>query len=393
MGDGEFGSAVFLRVLGAIAAFGLAVAVAGALVLATQAGRPDPDGVEFAVGRGIGVAVLEPLDDLGEGPFTDPVAVDLAVDPLLLALPPLNSATLESPHRRHSQADRFAAGEFGRELTRERDAGDGSLTVAQIRRVAERVLGVQAVVEDLVDSDGDRIDDDGRLSIVAIDGSAACVTLASSRTSASLGLSSADGYSWSPYGPCGGPAAPQTGTDFRLGTSPGAYGAIERGDVCDVGGIAAQLAVDDRSALAWATAYGIDTAEIPAVLESLTPVVLLRDTVVTDHGYFGSRVAARLAILQRGTTVLIDELGRPAVRCMSGSPLRSAPPLPSGVVVEGEGWRGFSLERVQTVPAAIRPASTFTLIDVETGLPLVRAAGVNGALTSLAGPLVSLGEG
>jgi hypothetical protein len=78
---------------------------------------------------------------------------------------------------------------------------------------------------------------------------------------------------------------------------------------------------------------------------------------------------------------------------MSGSPLRTASSLPSGVVVEGSAWRGFSLKEVQTVPAAIRPTTTFVLVDVETGLPLTRAAGVNGALSSLAGPLVGPGEG
>jgi hypothetical protein len=395
MGDGEFGSAGFLRVLGAITAFGLAVAVAGAVVLTIHADRPLPNGIEFSIGRGIGVVVLQPLDDPGQGAFTSPVAVDLAVDPLLIALPPLNVSALESPHRRHSAADRLAAGEFGFELVQER-AARGGLTVTDIRRVAERVLGVAAVVEGLDDRDGDGRDDDGQFTLLAVDGSAVCVAFEASPPVV-LGLPRTDGtgaiggYSWSPHGPCGSPA--QVGSQFRVGTTPGAYGAVARGDVCDVGALAAHLAANERAALAWATAAGIEVDDIPTVLETLTPVVLLRDTVVTDHGFFDGRISARLAVLQRGTSVLIDEVGRPAVRCMSGSPLRTAPPLPSGVVAEGTDWRGFSLEEVQTMPAAIRPASTFVLVDVETGLPLTRAAGVNGSLSSLAGPLVGPQEG
>jgi hypothetical protein len=399
MGDGDFGSAGFLRVLGAITAFGLVVAVAGALVLTVHADRQPSNGVEFAIGRGIGIVVLQSLDDAGQGPFTSPIAVDLAVDPLLIALPPLNSGALDSPHRRHSAADQMAAGTFGFELVRERDAR-GELTVAETRRVAERVLGVTAAIEDLDDIDGDRVDDDGRFTLRAVDGSAVCITAEVSRPVAiSIALPRADGgavlsgYHWSSFGPCGGPITAQTGSQFRVGTSPGAYGAVERGDVCDVGALSAQLLANEQAALAWAAAAGIDVAEIPTILEALTPVVLLRDTVVTDHGYFDGRISARLAVLQRGTAVLIDEIGRPAVRCMSGSPLRTAPSLPSGVVVEGSAWRGFSLKEVQTVPAAIRPTTTFVLVDVETGLPLTRAAGVNGALSSLAGPLVGPGEG
>jgi hypothetical protein len=399
MGDGEFGSAGFLGVLGAITAFGLAVAVAGVVVLTVHGDRQPSNGVEFAIGRGIGVVVLQTLDDPGQGPFTNPIAVDLAVDPLLIALPPLNAVALESPHRRHSLADEMAAGTFGFELVRERDAS-GELTVTDIRQVAERVLGATAALDDLSDAGGDGRDDDGRFTLQAGDGSAVCVTVEGSRPVAiSIGLPRSDGggalrgYDWSPYGPCSGPATAQTGSQFRVGTSPGAYGAVERGDVCDVGALAAHLARDEQGGLAWATAAGIDVAEIPTVLETLTPVVLLRDTVVTDHGYLDGRISTRLAVLQRGTAVLIDEIGRPAVRCMSGSPLRTAPPLPSGVVVEGPAWRGFSLEEVQTVPAAIRPATTFVLVDVETGLPLTRAAGINGSLSSLAGPLVGPREG
>jgi len=397
MDEGNFGSAGFLRVLGSITAFALAVGVGGAVLLTVHGDGSTPIGVEFAVGRGIGVAVLEPLDTPGEGPFTDPVAVDLAVDPLLLALPPRNAGALESPHRRHSTADRLASGRFRFELAGERDA-DGGLSVSEIRRIAERVLGATAVTDGLQDTDGDGQDDDGQFTLLAADGSAVCIAIGTARPIASsVGVPHADGalngYSWNPYGPCGSPTRVQTGSDFRIGTSPGTYGAVERGEVCDIGALAGQLARNERAALAWATALDVTVTEIPAILETLTPVVLLRDTVVTDHGYFGDRVAARLAILQKGTAVLIDEMGRPTVRCISGSPLRTAPPLPSGVILEGAEWRGFSLTQVQTVPAAIRPATSFLLMDVETGLPLGRLAGINGSLSSLAGPLVGPGEG
>ena len=52
----------------------------------------------------------------GAYPFTAPFAVDLGLDPALLASAPRSAAAVESPHRRHSAADLIVAGGLARAL-------------------------------------------------------------------------------------------------------------------------------------------------------------------------------------------------------------------------------------------------------------------------------------
>ena len=134
-------------------------------------------------------------------------------------------------------------------------------------------------------------------------------------------------------------------------------------------------------------ALGVEPAAAGGYIDGLTPVVVLRDTAVMDHLLITGRIVPRSAVLERGTAVLVDPKGVPRVRCVSGSPLRTAAPIPSGVVVEGAVWDGFSLSQLQTLPAALQPTGQFVLVDVETGLALHRASGINGSLARLAGPL------
>ena len=386
------GSNGFVRFLVAVTAVALTGAAAGGVVLTLQGGASTPGRVEYAVGRLSGTVVLEAADDPGPGPFTDPVAVDLALDPLLLPLPPLNAGAIESPHHRNSAADLLAAGPFGHRLVELRRSGT-RLTVAAVTDVAQETLDQNGVLGDLSDADGDGVDDDGRFTLAAIDGSAVCVRLPVPRLLVEAqggqrdGDVPASGYWWSPYGPCGAPESLPTGSELHVGTTPGVYGASRAGEVCDVGSLAEQLGADDFALEAWATPLAADTATYLEYLDALTPVVLLRDTTVIDHVLQGGRIVSRSAILERGTAVLVDGTGVPRVRCVSGSPLRTAAPIPAGVVVEGAPWDSFSLAQVQTVPASVRATSQFVLVDVRTGLALHRAPGITGALTRLAGPL------
>ena len=60
-------------------------ALGGGLVLVLHAGSaPLAARIEFAIGTGPGTVRLVPIDDAGERPFTEPIAVDLAVDPVKL---------------------------------------------------------------------------------------------------------------------------------------------------------------------------------------------------------------------------------------------------------------------------------------------------------------------
>ena len=90
-----------------------------------------------------------------------------------------------------------------------------------------------------------------------------------------------------------------------------------------MGLLAQALAANPVAREAWETVLGIDAGSFAEHLDGLTPVVLLRDTTVTNHGLERARIVARSAILQRGTAVLVDETGSLQVRCVSGSPLRT----------------------------------------------------------------------
>jgi hypothetical protein len=392
MGKG-MGSSGFVRFLTGITAVLLTGAAVGGVVLTLRGSVAPSPTVEFAVSRMSGTVLLEAVSDAGEGRFTEPVAVDLGLDPLLLPLPPLNAGTIESPHHRGSPADALAAGAFGRGLVEVSRAGT-RLTISVVEGVADDTMAGAGVLSDLEDTDHDGLDDDGRFTLSALDGSAVCARIPVERSLvAASGFQDAggvpvSGYWWSPYGSCGSPESVPMGSDVRMGTTPGVYGAARSGEVCDVGALATMLDGDEVSRTAFATSLGIDESELVGFLDGLTPVILLADTVVTDHVLQGGRILARSAILQRGTAVLVDTTGAPRVRCMSGSPLRTSPPIPAGVTIEGTPWVGFSLESAQTIPASARKTSEFVLVDVHSGFAMHRAPGITGALTRLAGPLV-----
>ena len=385
------------RFLRGVTALGLAVGAGGAVILILEAAGPEP--VSVIAGRGPGVVVLLSPDEVGESPFTPPFAVDLDLDPALLASTPRSAAVLESPHHRHSTADRILSDDLAHALAAT-GSDPGRLSTARIERVVDRVGALRVIVSGLDDRDGDRRDDDSRFTITALDGSAVCVTLGAPRQLArTLGaavdvdLVPVSGVSWSPYGPCTGATQAGIGSDVRVGTTPGTYGGTLGGDVCDVSALAAALGVDPVLVEAWGAPLDLTVGEVAGFLDTLTPVVLLADTAVTDHALRGDRVAARQAILQRGTAVLVDPLGMPKVRCMSGSPLRVPQSLPDDVQVDGTPWPGFSLDLIRRIPAGDRVVRNFVLVDVHTGRPVRKPAGIDGILARLAGPIVTPAPG
>lgn len=186
-----------------------------------------------------------------------------------------------------------------------------------------------------------------------------------------------------PPAPAGDPGDPRLvgGDTPRLyGTSPtgstALYGGSNEQSVCDPEQLVAFLAENPAEATAWASVFGRSIDEIAGFVRSLTPVVLLRDTAVTNHGFAGGAAVARPAVLQAGTAVLVDEFGVPAVRCACGNPLLPAQvtDLPSAAFV-GERWAGFDPAAILSVRAAAAPQTTFTLVDVVTGQPLALRAG------------------
>jgi hypothetical protein len=394
--DDRIGSTAFQRFLTVITA--MTGALGGGSVLVLRANRaPVAARVDFALGSGPGVVALRAVDEVGDRPFTEPVAVDLSIDPVKLVLPPLTAEAAESPHRRGSSADRIVAGYFGYRLVEMRDGGTAP-TTRRIAELADATIGIDGVLTDLLDVDRDGIDDDGRFTITALDGSAVCVTLGERRVIASaqdlvidpVDRSPSNGLSWSYFGPCDDPTVRRSGADIRVGTTPGTYGGVRTGDVCDVPSLVGALTTNAVVGAAWAAVHSIESAEIESFVSGLTPVVLLRDTVVTDHGFNNGRIHPYQAVLEKGTAILVDGSGTPRVRCISGSPLRRPQPLIDSVTVIGDPWHGFAVDAVADVPAAPGPASRFVLVDIRSGDPLIREAGAAGALSDLAGPILAV---
>lgn len=265
----------------------------------------------------------------------------------------------------------------------------------QIRWVVDEVAGGETVIEDLEDRDGDLRDDDNRFTLLARDGSAVCVQPGSRRHLAlAQGLAvdpedgaSANGIAWDFTGPCFRPTA-GSGTPVSIGSIVGVYGAASGGEVCDVDRLAELLTDNPRVGRGWAGVHEIAFEDLGRFLATLTPVVLLDDTQVTNHGWRNGTIVPRQAILQRGTTVMVDSHGVPAVRCLSGSPLRPPRGLPAGPTFEGPLWDGFlGAAAAAPVPTGL-PVDAFVLIDMRTGELTTRPSGVDGEPAGLAGPVV-----
>lgn len=142
---------------------------------------------------------------------------------------------------------------------------------------------------------------------------------------------------------------PQQGTVLVNGSDPGLY-ATTGSASCDANRLSRQLTSDPGAASAWASVFGISSASIPYYLNTLTPVVLTRDTWVTDHSYTNGKAQPYQAVLQAGTCVMVDAAGVPRVRCAGGSPLTPPAAAPvGGYRLEGRQWPGYQTNKVTRV--------------------------------------------
>lgn len=180
---------------------------------------------------------------------------------------------------------------------------------------------------------------------------------------------------------------PQAPVQAASGAKPGLYGGSSNDAACNVPQLVSFLGTNAEKAAAWVAALNADptlrfsggtltTANIPAFISSLTPIVLLADTRVTNHGFKAGSATPRQDVLQKGTAVLIDPFGVPRARCFCGNPL--LPPVPSSVAVTyvGRSWAGFNPANVSVVSPAPQPQTSFqvtgpggTIIQVTVGSP------------------------
>ncbi|OBB62103.1 hypothetical protein A6B34_26995 [Mycolicibacterium monacense] len=148
------------------------------------------------------------------------------------------------------------------------------------------------------------------------------------------------------------------------GAEIGLYGGTPNSPVCDREKM--DLFLGEHPDKAEAFRQVTHAQDIGDFLGGLSPVVLTADTRVTNHG-FDNGVTTFQSVLQKGTTVLIDDTGVPVVRCACGNPL--APPAALAAPVsklrfQGDEWEDWNIKRLAAVRPAEEPIKTFVLSDV-----------------------------
>jgi hypothetical protein len=171
--------------------------------------------------------------------------------------------------------------------------------------------------------------------------------------------------------------ARNTVTSFG-GATPGLYGGTQNNSSCDVEQLVGFLQANPAKAQAWASVFGGKPADIPAFVRTLTPLLLDRDTRVTNHGFRNGRANAFQAVLQAGTAVLVDQFGVPRVKCGCGNPLAPPVPLSSTPRYTGPAWPEFSPTNVIVVQQTVK-VNVFVVNDVENGGTFTRPPGTDGA--------------
>lgn len=149
------------------------------------------------------------------------------------------------------------------------------------------------------------------------------------------------------------------------GSHDGLYGSMPQGAACDADALVQQLRARPEVASRWAELMGTTVDGIDGTVRALAPVVLSRDTAVTNHAY-RNRSSAFQAVLQAGTPVLVDDRGVPRVKCDCGNPLAPAQVVGRSVTLRGERWDGFRTAGVVQVEQAAEPMTELPTVDVAT---------------------------
>lgn len=187
--------------------------------------------------------------------------------------------------------------------------------------------------------------------------------------------------------PVASPSAAPVAPAAVSGATPGLYGGTRDIGKCDVEQLITFLEGNPDKAAAWVAALNKDSqlrwpggalavADLRAYISSLTSVVLMADTRVTNHGFSGGVATPLQSVLQAGTAVLVDSFGVPRARCYCGNPLIPALPVPASTPITGTPWPGFDPNQVLTptpTPSPIPelllgdfgdPGAPFTLISM-----------------------------
>jgi hypothetical protein len=175
------------------------------------------------------------------------------------------------------------------------------------------------------------------------------------------------------------PETPEANAPARSvpGNWPGLYGGTRNNASCDKDQLIAFLRDNPDKARAWADVLDLEVDDIATYIRSLTPVILQRDTRVTNHGFRNGRATPLQSVLQAGTAVLVDEFGIPRVKCGCGNPLLEPVPTRATPVYTGDPWPTFTPVNIVNITIDIK-VTNFVLVDVDGGDPFERPPGTDG---------------
>ncbi len=174
------------------------------------------------------------------------------------------------------------------------------------------------------------------------------------------------------------------------GGTPGLYGGSRSKTICDKEAqvtfleqnpdkaAAFCVALNSDPTLRWSGGNQVRPDQLRDYFAELTPLLLTRDTRVTNHGFNSGRPTPRQSVLQAGQYVLVDQYGVPRVRCECGNPLIPPKPVASTPNYTGPPWEGFDPTQVVIIQQTTVIIQIFVIVDVDTGQIIDRPAGTTG---------------
>ena len=151
------------------------------------------------------------------------------------------------------------------------------------------------------------------------------------------------------------------------GSSDNLYGGTGELSTCDAAALLNHLNANDELNTAFAEGIGINADDVERYVNALSPLVLMQDTWVTNHGFNNGHANPFQAVLQRGTAVLVDAKGVPRVRCACGNPLAEAWNGYTAPSPNNTAWDGYTPGNVVAVYDAGESQKQLKIRDLETG--------------------------
>lgn len=153
------------------------------------------------------------------------------------------------------------------------------------------------------------------------------------------------------------------------------YGGSGDHQLCDAQKFVEFMKQKPAQAQAWVDALNADpklswkngtltVAEIPDYVNTLVAVVLMSDTLVTNHDFVNQKPVPYQSVLQAGTAVLVDMWGVPRLQCYCGNPLTLPPGTAATTTFVGTPWAGFSPGNVTNLTPPAQPVTALTVANL-----------------------------